>query len=505
MKKNKMLLGAVALAALLFSACNDVIQGTTEVTFPTETQTFTVSPSDTIMVTFTASSSWQLSSDAMWCRVDGLFLDTNGKAGEQSVAFVINADGHSVNESKANITLRMGNESGVIAVVTRTGITNAIVVGCDTLNYKHNQTVTIGTSGTQELVIRQSTFDINNLYITKNAEWFDVERVDTIITLSVKAEYLKYSQHSITDSIYLSDKDTPMLCLNVQYSGMDAQKVILQPSTQWALKVSSDGLTYKESLYETLYEAPVKSTITVLNDAYTLYYAIYDNTAGCVLVDTDSKQWFAVQDDKSGHVNISFDANEGGRRKAYVFVLPQALNDSLAGANTPIANMVSGLLFEKVEDKFEIKETSEQYLIAEFTQENALADFFSIQHGTELYEIDFTQETDAQWLEQTASHGVPANAVFRTQLEFGTSYNVNPKLSAEAWKPDVADGAHIELYGKDGQKYVAGYDYKAEPAMTEDDLYYYMQFQMYLEEDFVIYFIDDQGNHLKALVVEPIL
>jgi hypothetical protein len=41
--------------------------------------------------------------------------------------------------------------------------------------------------------------------------------------------------------------------------------------------------------------------------------------------------------------------------------------------------------------------------------------------------------------------------------------------------------------------------------MTEDDLYFYMQFQHYLEEDFIIYFVDDQGNNLKALVVEPIL
>ena len=243
MKINKMLLGVVAITTLLFSACDEIIKGSTASGFPTETQMFTVAPNDTIEVTFTANGTWQLSSDAMWCKVDGLFLDTSGKAGEQRIAFVINADGQSVNESKANITLRMGDESRVIAIVTRTGISNAIIVGCDTINYQHNETVTIGTSGTIELVIRQSTFDMNNLYITKNAEWFNIERTDTVVTLSVNAQFLKYSQHSSTDSIYFSNKEIPMLCLNVQYTGMDAQSVNLSPASQWALRVSTDGFT----------------------------------------------------------------------------------------------------------------------------------------------------------------------------------------------------------------------------------------------------------------------
>lgn len=74
-----MLLGVVATATLLFSGCDEIIQGSTESGFPTETQTFTVSPNDTIKVTFTANDTWQLTSDAMWCRVDGLFLDTRDR------------------------------------------------------------------------------------------------------------------------------------------------------------------------------------------------------------------------------------------------------------------------------------------------------------------------------------------------------------------------------------------------------------------------------------------
>ena len=511
MKINKIFSVAVALTAIFLSACNEDPQGTTP-KFPSETQTFTVSPNDTIKVTFTANDTWQLSSDAMWCRVDGLFLDTSGKAGEQNIAFVINADGHSVNESKANITLRMGNESRVIAIVTRIGITNAIIVGCDTVNYKHNQTVTIGTSGIQELVIRQSTFDINNLYITQNAEWFNIERTDTVITLSVKAEYLKYSQHNGTDSICFSDKETPMMRLNIQYTGMDAQSVILEPSSQWALRVATDGLTYKESLYETIYEAPIQTTVSVLDDAYTLYRATYNKGEGCTLVSSDSVLWFTVSDDQLGHVAINFNENTDSERTGYVFVLPNGISDTL----TTLAE-VSAYLFDDATGLFEVKAECEQYLIAQFVQESAFSDALSIIHGTELYDVEFTQETDSQWFNQAINLNTPSNQIFHTQLEFGVMYKINPKFSTEAWNPSIVNGGRIEIRKIDGSIVEAKENigteenpkvitnYRAEPALTEDDLNYYIQLQVVVEEDYIIYFIDDKGNYLKALAVENIL
>ena len=501
MKINKMLLGFVATATLLFSACDEVINGSAESGFPTETQTFTVSPNDTIKVTFTANDTWQLSSDAMWCRVDGLFLDTSGKAGEQNIAFVINADGHSVNESKANITLRMGNESRVIAIVTRIGITNAIIVGCDTVNYKHNQTVTIGTSGIQELVIRQSTFDINNLYITQNAEWFNIERTDTVITLSVKAEYLKYSQHNSTDSICFSDKETPMMRLNIQYTGMDAQSVILEPSSQWALRVATDGLTYKESLYETIYEAPIQTTVSVLNDAYTLYRATYDKEQGCTLVSADTALWFTVSDDELGHVAISFDANAGSERTGYVFVLPNGISDTL----TTLAE-VSAYLFDDATGLFEVKAECEQYLIAQFVQESALASSFHLIDGPTFEYLEIALETEEMWIEFAQSMGVTPNNLFKAELEFAHAYILNPMLSLEVWDPSV-DNGEIQVIGLSGKQYVADEDYLIEPTLmeAEGEDHMLLQFRPYIEEPYIIFFVDANKIAHKALVVNPIL
>ena len=504
-KKNLLLLCLAVASTVLLGSCDDVMGGKTSLVFPSQKVFEGKIPGDTVHVSFTTDVNWQLSSDAMWCKVDGSFLDTSGKAGSQSVAFVIGDEARTVDASKANISLRLGDESRVIAVVTRKGITDAVIMGCDTINYSHGQTLVIGTSGTQSLELRDATFKIDNLYVSSNADWFDIAREDSVFTLTVKEEYLKYSQCSTTDSICFSDKDKPMMRLNVHYTGMDARSVVLTPETQWDVVVSVDGTTYKDAMYEMsgeIYEAPFTSTVATLNDAYTLYYATYDKTKGCTLVDVDSEQWFAVQDDKKGNLSITFDSNEGSQRVAYVFVLPQMLNDSL---NSVGENAIADFLFEEIDEKFEVKGENERYLVAEFIQENALAGYFSIQEGTALEDVEFARETDEQWISLATARGVPAKQIFRTRLEFAVWYNVNPKLSAQEWQPDVVDGAHIELWGKSGQQFEEGYDYEEEPAMTEDDLYYYMQLRIYLEEECIIYFVDAQGNNLKALVVEPIL
>ena len=507
MKINKILLGFMALASLLFGACDDVMKGTTTQGFPTDTLAYTVVPGDTVTVVFAAETDWQLSSDAMWCKVDGLFLDTSGKSGKQSVSFVISDEGQTVDVSKASISLRLNDEVRVIAIVTRKGITDAMILGYEDINYTHGETLTIGSSAIQSLVIRKTSFDSNNLYISSNAEWLNITREDSVITLSVLPEYQKYSQHSTADSICFSDKDTPMMRLNVQYVGMDAYDVIMDPATQWDVRVTVDGKSYKDAMFDmtgTVHEAPFTATVTVRNDAYTLYYAAYDKVAGCSLVGEDDIDWCAVEDDKQGHISVSFSENTGSKRTAYLFVLPQAVSDSLSAEGDLDAN-IADFLFEEVEDKAEIKFECEKYLIAELVQESDLDGCFTIQDGQELDDVDFVRETDEQWLAVASARGVAADQVFHTELEFGLPYNVNPMLAISAWRPDVVGGAHIELWSKSGTQFQADFDYRAEPAMTEDDLYYYMQLQVYLEEEYIVYFVDDQGSCLKALVVTPIL
>lgn len=499
MKTNKFWMCALAMTAFLMGACIEENEAPTPI-FPTEVTTHTVAAGEEVTIAFTANTDWQLSSDAMWCKVDGLFLDTNGKAGEQQVTFHVNADGQSVDDSKANISLRMGQESRVIATIVRTGITNAIVLGNDSVNYTHNQTVTIGAEGTLTLVIKETTFDKNNLYISQSAEWLDIQRDEMVITLNVKPEYLKYSQSNATDSICFSDRETPMMRLHVAYTGMDARTIALEPATQWGLKVAADGQTYKNSLYEMtqeVYDAPIEVTVTALNDAYTLYYANYDKSNGCVLADT-AGLWVSIADDMQGGITLSFEENAGGERTGYLFVLPNALCDEVAQGEG-----VAAFLFEDMDGIPELKAACEQYLIAEFTQESALAGSFHLIDGPTFEYMEVALETDEMYVAFAESNGVSANNVFKAELKFAYPYIFNPMLPLELWDPSIANGTISVINITTGEYAVEGEDYFIEPTMmeAEGDDYMLLQFRSYIESDYIVFFVDAQKVHHKALVV----
>lgn len=499
MKTNKFWMCALAMTALLMGACKEENETSTPI-FPTEVTNHTVAAGEEVTIAFTANTDWQLSSDAMWCKVDGLFLDTSGKAGEQQVTFRVNADGQSVDDSKANISLRMGEESRVIATVVRTGITNAIVLGNDSINYTHNQTVTIGAEGTLTLVIKETTFDKNNLYISQSAEWFDIQREDMAITLSVKPEYLKYSQSNATDSICLSDRETPMMRLHVTYTGMDARTIALEPATQWGIKVAADGQTYKNSLYEMsqeIFDAPINVTVTALNDAYTLYYANYDKSNGCVLADT-AGLWVSMADDKVGNISLSFEENTGSERTGYLFVLPNALRDEVvAGAG------VASFLFEDVDGIPELKAECERYLIAELTQESALAGGFRLIDGPTYEYMEVALETDEMYVAFAESNGVSANNLFKAELEFAHPYIFNPMLPLAQWDPSTGNGTISVFNITTGEYAIEGEDYLIEPTMmeTEGDDNMLLQFRSYIEADYIVFFVDAQKVYHKALVV----
>lgn len=501
MKCNNLWMSILALVALLVCSCQEK-NGTDAPTFPSEVTSYSVEPGDTVVVAFTANVDWQLSSDAVWCKVDG-FLDTTGKAGEQQVSFIISADGQSVDEHKANIKLRMGDESKVIAVVTRAGISNAIVLGNDSVDYIHGQTLVIDSEGVASLSIKDITFDANSLYITTTAEWLDIRRDDAVFTFTVKEEYRKYTQNSSADSVCFSNREIPMMRLNVQYTGMDSQKISISPDTQWGVTVSVDGATYRRPVLDGVAEelkAPMQVTVTALNDAYTFYYANYDNDNGCVLVNA-AESWVMVKDDKKGNFEISFKENAGAERVGYLFVLPNAISEALTDAN-----QVSDFLLEDSTGIAELKIECEQYLVAEFTQEDALAGCFSISYKN-ISNVAFSVETDSKWIELALEKGVESTKIYHAELEAYKYYMINPMLGVDIWDPSVIGGkARVEVCDKNNNPYAEDEYYSAEPALTEDNRYYYMQMCFFIEnEEFIVYIVDSENRYLKALIVTPII
>jgi len=82
MKTNKFWMCALAMTAFLMGACIEENEEPILPNFPDSTTSYFVEPGDTVVIPLNPTLDWQLVSDATWCKVDGLSLDTNGKAGD---------------------------------------------------------------------------------------------------------------------------------------------------------------------------------------------------------------------------------------------------------------------------------------------------------------------------------------------------------------------------------------------------------------------------------------
>ena len=120
------------------------------------------------------------------------------------------------------------------------------------------------------------------------------------------------------------------------------------------------------------------------------------------------------------------------------------------------------------------------------------------------------------WLDIAAAKGVAAAKVFRCSMRLGYMYQINPLFSLDLWDVANDDKDRVEIYGKSGKMYQPGKgnDYIAEYTMMEETEGDHMLVQLtangydegddflyYINEDFIMYFIDSETNYLKAPVI----
>ena len=77
---------------------------------------------DNPTLSFTAGDKWQLSSNATWCKFitsAGAMQNMAGEAGSHTITFEITDDNNGNNWSTAEITMKMGGNTGVIATIKR--------------------------------------------------------------------------------------------------------------------------------------------------------------------------------------------------------------------------------------------------------------------------------------------------------------------------------------------------------------------------------------------------
>ncbi|MBR3859579.1 MAG: DUF5003 domain-containing protein [Bacteroidaceae bacterium] len=283
--------------------------------------------------------------------------------------------------------------------------------------------------------------------------------------------------------------------------------ITISPETRWNLRVATDGKTYSDAIKGDTLDAatdPVEAMITTYR-GYKLMCAAYDNKVGCTIMEVEDS-WLNVVDDTKGKVKVRFKANEENERILYLFALPLPLVEELEMESAAFHDNLSRRLFEEVDGLREIKAETEQFVIAKFTQEaneeNAIK---VLKKGIEV--VDVVKETDQEWLAMAEEKGVSAGKVFRCSMKLGYMYQIKPLIPLSIWNTAFSENKdRLDIYGKSGKKFESGIDYKEEHFMMEELEGDYMLVQLtemrvHIKEDFIIYFINNDTEHLKALVV----
>ena len=307
--------------------------------------------------------------------------------------------------------------------------------------------------------------------------------------------------------VYLKD-DAQMFCIvsMVQERAL-SWVVTISPETRWNLRVSTDGKTYSDAIKGDTCNAPVKALVTS-EDGYELVCASYSSQVGYTIVDMEDS-WLSVTYDEKDSLEVRFEANTGNERILYLLALPSALIESLDPESSEYHTNLTAALFEEVEGLFEIRAKAEQYLIAKFTQEADEGNSMKVLRQG-INSIEVSRETDQAWLEAALEKGIAPDKVFACSMNLDYAYLINPLIASSVTL------APVEIYGKSGKEYLSGTnaDYIEEHTKMEEMEGDYMLVQLtanehkvdgkrqyYIQEDFIIYFKDSDGNYLKALVV----
>ena len=379
-----MLLCLIALTTWCFTACDETINGDNGggfISFPSDTLEVDAVPGDTVLVSFSVGYNWRVNSNKDWCLVDGA-KTTTGKAGSNTVEFVVGEPENMFADDEALITLRplqMSSESQVylIARITCRATKEYMVeVRAEDKAYVDGESIVIGTSG--ELVLELApNFNIDSLGVVLPT-WLERKSIGNTMILNVKEDSLKYVINNEYDSLRLfkGNANTFLHSFHVQYAGMDPRVILVDGQLENQLIVSRDAKS--AHIGEEKIGFPIAFTVTALNDEYQVLALGYDNVKGDSLL-ADEDKWFALTDDECGNIELSVtEENDGKDRTAILVALPKVIADSLTGAES----VVNFLYQERVNGMVTFKEETQQYLLAQLTQ-----------YGP----TDLTIEPEAQW------------------------------------------------------------------------------------------------------------
>ena len=385
---NILMLCLVALTTWCFYACDDdpvggkpQMGGEPLLGFPADT-VFEAIPGDEVKVPFNVGYDWNITSNKDWCKIDGEYKNARGKAGNNTVTFVVSELGDLFAADTAAITLHMNKDKRIIAHIIRYATKEyTLSVKEEDVEYADGESIVIGMNGQQVLNLALN-FSVDQLRY-EFPEWIKMERKANVVTLNVVEESLKYVINNIGDSLCFYKDSTLRRNFHVQYVGMDPREIRIDSKPEDVLIVSRDAT--RATIGGEKYAFPLNFTITALNDKYQIISLSYEKSTGYKVL-PEGERWFTINDIK-GEVQLSVKSENKDlyERTAHLFAVPQLIADSLENDEAVI-----DYFYEEVDSLTKLREAAEPYCMVVIAQDG---------------EANITITPEAQWGVKVTSDG----------------------------------------------------------------------------------------------------
>ena len=446
-----------ALFALSFGACSDDDE-TVTVEFPAQ-QEITCNVGETAELSFNASTDWQLTSSALWCKflVNGEEeFAVSGTAGSQKIQLVAGEEAHGHEMSAANISLAMGNQKMVIAKVLRSAKGYELKVYNE--QGEEINEIEVGYDSYIPFTVK-SNF---RFAATNRPSWAELNGGSLVGGADKEVSGgLKVVQNGITEKYPVVAADKQMLVFADEngkasfefplvFKGMNPKKIEITGVTNnpWDWTVSLDGKTFVQEsasgltgeASKTLYKSRLPFTIKALNDDYELVYIqkveVMPGIVQFRMGEEDGINWMSFDKaTQSLSVQPSMEEREG-----FVLAFPAAQYEEIKD------NLYENLIESTMDPEsgmsiLDIKyEYTENNLLINFVQKEKKADV-----PTDGFNVKVTYYTPSWQLEE--AEVTKAGEDDGNVSEFGTEevYYVDKNLGSSFFIDPMIDGDY-EVY-----------------------------------------------------------
>lgn len=438
MKNIKLFAGiCMFVSALAFlSACSDDDNGDVAPVFPDKVEELSLTTAgETAEFSFTANTDWTLTSSKLWCKFvsegENMVM-LYGPAGEQNVKVIVTDDIWDFEAATAEISLNMGDESKVIAKITR-GAKGLVINGYDD---EHPLNISYGYS--QDGIKATMTMDANfDWELTENGvpEWLTVEDLplkgfagrSSEITFVVRNDAKVSAQTGVISFNQIGTGE--LRSFPVSYAGMGDRDIeISLGGNVWNWIVSQDGKLYwqgsiTEGVEVEKNDLPMDVEIATKDNKYHIVKLVHGDES---LEEPFRNEYFWVENNGKGNISIlEFLPNSADEREGFILAIPNFVYEN------ELDNDINNLLDEY--DKYSIKYEYGQYVVWNFKQEGKQeesGDVLSvIADGENITIIPFADFSEEELITQFGTKDV-----FMCTLPFGKAYeNFEIKQNKDPW------------------------------------------------------------------------